>query len=206
MNYKQKLQPQSDQFIHAIRDELIGVLLFVAVIWGISVTGFFWTGLRDALALIPRHVAGLDGIVSMPFVHKNLGHLIGNSIPLVVLLSLLAGSRGNSWLIVAAIVVINGILLWMFGGSGLHIGASGLVMGLITCLISSGLFEQRPVPLAISLGVGLFYGTTLIWNLLPLSPGVSWTGHLFGAIAGVAVGYIFTRPATGSKRSIEGKL
>ena len=64
-------------------------------------------------------------------------------------------------------------------------------MGLITYLISSGLFEQRPLPLLISVIVALLYGTTLIWNLLPLSPGTSWTGHLYGAVAGVVAGYGF---------------
>lgn len=170
------------------------MLLFVGVIWAVSLAGIFWAPLRSSLALIPREFWGLDGIVTMPFVHQGLGHLLGNTIPLVVLLVLLAGSRGRSWMIVATIVVVNGVLLWVAGGAGAHIGASGLVMGLITYLISSGLFEQRPLPLLISVMVALFYGTTLIWNLLPLSPGTSWTGHLYGAAAGVVAGYAFASP------------
>ncbi len=180
--------------VHSIRDEIMGVLIFVSVIVAISIAGFVWEGLKNRLALLPRELAGLDGIVTMPLVHQGFSHLIGNLIPLVVLLILLAGSRGRSWLIVVAIVVINGVLLWLMGSAGAHIGASGLVLGLITYLISSGLFEQRPIPLLISIGVGLFYGSTLFWNLLPLSPGVSWTGHLFGAIAGVIAGYAFASP------------
>ena len=180
--------------IHSIKEELVGILVFVAVIWTVSLAGIFWEPLRITLALIPRKLAGLDGIVTMPFVHEGLGHLIGNTLPLLVLLALLAGSRGRSWVIVATIVVVNGVLLWLAGGTGAHSGASGLVMGLITYLISSGLFEQRPIPLIISVVVAFFYGTTLIWNLLPLSPGTSWTGHLFGAIAGVVAGYAFASP------------
>lgn len=183
-----------DSHVHLIRDEIVGVLIFVAVIWVVSLIGFSWEGLKVSLALIPRKLAGLDGIVTMPLVHQGFAHLIGNTVPLVVLLILLAGSRGRTGMIVATIVVINGVLLWLMGSAAAHIGASGLVLGLITYLISSGLFEQRPIPLLISLGVGLFYGSTLFWNLLPVSPDVSWTGHLFGAIAGVIAGYAFASP------------
>ncbi len=191
--------------IHSIREEIGGILVLVGIIWAVSVVGFFWEPVRSTLALIPRELRGLDGIITMPFVHQGLGHLIGNTIPLLVLLALLAGSRGRSWAIVATIVVINGVLLWLAGGAGAHIGASGLVMGLITYLISSGLFEQRPLPLLISVVVALLYGTTLIWNLLPLSPGISWTGHLYGAIAGVVAGYAFaSRPF--SQRIKQGEI
>lgn len=183
--------------VHLIRDEIGGVLIFVAIIWAVSLIGFSWEGLKVGLALIPRRIAGLDGIVTMPLVHDGFAHLIGNTIPLAILLILLAGSRGRTGSVVATIVIINGVLLWLLGGSAAHIGASGLVLGLITYLISSGLFEQRPIPLLISLGVGLFYGSTLVGNLLPGTPGVSWTGHLFGAIAGVIAGYAFASPATG---------
>jgi len=179
--------------IHSIQEEIVGVLLFIGAIWIVSVTGFFWPTLRTQLALIPREFWGLDGIVTMPFVHQGFGHLIGNTIPLLVLLMLLAGSRGRTGIIVVSIVMVNGALLWLAGGAGAHIGASGLVMGLITYLISSGLFE-RPLPLLISAIVAFLYGTTLIWNLLPLSPGTSWTGHLFGAIAGMMAGYVYASP------------
>lgn len=178
--------------VRSIKEEVVGVGVFIGVVWAVSLFGIFWKPLRVMLALIPREFGGLDGIVTMPFVHQGFGHLIGNTIPLFVLLALLAGSRGRSWVIVATIVIINGVLLWLIGGSGAHIGASGLVMGLITYLISSGLFEKRPLPLLISVVVALLYGTTLIWNLLPLSPGTSWTGHLYGAVAGVVAGYAFT--------------
>ena len=190
-----KNEEQSRSHSHSIKDEIAGVLAFVIAIWVVSIAGFWWKPIVETLALVPRTPSGLPGILTMPLVHKDFGHLIGNSIPLVILLMLLAGSRGRSWLITGAIVVVGGSLLWLFGGSGPHIGASGLVLGLITYLISSGLFERRLVPMIVSLVVGLMYGWTLLWNLIPTgTPEISWTGHVFGAIAGVIAGYAFASP------------
>ena len=122
---------------------------------------------------------------------------MSNSVPLVILLTLLAGSRARSWLIVAAIVAVGGLLLWVIGRSETNrIGASLLVFGLITFLIASGLlFERRPLPVAIAVVVGLLYGTTLMAGILPwIGPRhVSWQGHLAGAVGGIVVAYALTR-------------
>jgi membrane associated rhomboid family serine protease len=84
----------------------------------------------------------------------------------------------------------------------LHIGASLLIFGLISFLIASGLFfERRPVPVIVALVVGFLYGMTLIAGVLPRLGGgdrVSWDGHLCGALAGVFVAYMLTRPRAGS--------
>jgi membrane associated rhomboid family serine protease len=38
------------------------------------------------------------------------------------------------------------------------------------------------------------YGTTLLFGLVP-TPGVSWQGHLFGAIGGVVAARALHKPA-----------
>ena len=50
----------------------------------------------------------------MPFLHTNFDHLLGNTIPLIVLLFLLISSRKDAWLAVGCIVVGSGGLLWIF--------------------------------------------------------------------------------------------
>ncbi len=96
----------------------------------------------------------------------------------------------------ASIIVLGGLLTWVVGSQGKHVGASGLVFGLVTFLISSGFFEKRVVPIAIALLVGLLYGTSLIRGLIPVFPSgnehISWAGHWCGAVAGVAVAYMLT--------------
>jgi membrane associated rhomboid family serine protease len=115
----------------------------------------------------------------------------------------LAGSTARSWLVVAAIILGGGMLLWLFGRSATHIGASGLIYGLIAFLILSGLCELRKVPLIVAVAVGFLYGGTLIGGVLPRSSStISWDGHLFGAIAGGLTAYVLTKRRNKSESPI----
>jgi membrane associated rhomboid family serine protease len=119
---------------------------------------------------------------------------LSNTIPLFVLLALLAGSNARSWEIVAEVVLLGGLLLWLVGRPATHIGASGLIFGLITFLIVSGIREKRIVPLVVCLVVGFLYGGALIWGIIPrFGSHGSWDGHLCSALAGGIVAYALTR-------------
>jgi membrane associated rhomboid family serine protease len=138
------------------------------------------------LGLLPRTVKGLIGIISCPFIHANLFHIISNSIPLFVLLSITAVFfKRNSYYIVVLIIVLGGIMVWIFGRSSYHVGASGLVYGLAAFLIAFGVYKKKIIPLIVSLFIAFTYGISMLVGLLPVFPGVSWEGHLFGAVAGV---------------------
>jgi len=169
--------------VHRIREELPAVILFIGLIWLVFALDYFLP--LENYGVIPREPEGLIGIIAMPFLHGNLGHIMGNTVPLAVLLTLLAGSRANSRLIVVVIVLLGGVLLWLLGrGNSLHLGASGLVFGLAVFLIVSGLLERRLIPLLIT-GIVLFlYGSTLLAGVMPGQKGVSWDGHLLGGLAG----------------------
>lgn len=178
---------------HTIRQELSGVVAFIGVIWGVFVVSQFIPGL-DYCGVVPRTLVGLRGIPAMPFLHADLHHILSNTFPLFVLLALLAGSRARSWEVVVDIVLLGGALLWLFGRPATHIGASGLIFGLIAFLVLSGLLEKRLVPLVIAVMVGFIYGGTLVFGVLPqFGSNISWDGHLFGAVAGGIVAYALTR-------------
>jgi membrane associated rhomboid family serine protease len=81
---------------HSVGDEVRGVLVFVAAIWGVFALDFALP-LSEWFALIPRDIGRLPGIVAIHFLHAGWGHLLANTVPLIVLLTLLAGSRANSW-------------------------------------------------------------------------------------------------------------
>lgn len=170
---------------HSVRQELRGVLVFVGFVWFVFVLGLVLPFSINSFGVTPRSLIGLIGIPLMPFLHADLMHLLSNSVPLTTLLLLLAGSKANSWAIVIQIVLLGGGLLWLFGRPATHVGASGLIYGLIAFLFVSGFLERRAVSLVIAILVGFLYGGTLLAGIVPdLGSHISWEGHLFGAVAG----------------------
>jgi len=180
-------------YAHKIREEAIAIAIFIAVIWIVFGLDRFLP--LEQLGLIPRKFSGLIGIISMTFLHIDLGHIIGNTLPLTTLLALLAGSRADSRKVVVLVTVLGGILLWLFGRDSIHIGASLLIFGLASFLVVSGLLEKRTVPMVISVFVALFYGTTMLSGISPWQTGVSWEGHLLGGIAGALSAWILVKKA-----------
>ena len=180
---------------HTVGQELKGIAIFVGIVWGAFILNWIVYLIDfNSFGLVPRTLWGAVGIVSMPFLHVGWGHLLGNTVPLLILLALLAGSKARSWEIVAEIVIAGGVLLWIFGRNATHVGASGLIYGLVAFLIISGLLERRIIPLIVSFAVGILYGGTLIWGVLPGTDfQVSWDGHLCSAIAGGLVAWLLTR-------------
>lgn len=173
---------------HTIKRDFFSVAAFVAIIWAVFFLDRFLP--LEQYGLVPRDIHGLVGIVAMPFLHGDLAHIVSNTVPLAVTLFLLAGSRSNSGAIVLLITIIGGIALWTFGREARHIGASGLVFGLIAFHIFAGVFEKRIKTIFIALLVGGLYAGTLVKGVMPMQEGVSWDGHLFGALAGALVALI----------------
>lgn len=177
--------------VHTIKRNLMGVAFFIAVIWVVFALDTFLP--LENLGLVPRTFRGLFGIIAMPFLHGDFKHLLGNTIPLAVTMMLLAGSRANSGVIVILITLFCGIGLWLFGRTAIHIGASGVVFGLIAFHVFAGFFEKRLQSLVISIVVGLLYASTFLQGVLPFQHGVSWESHLIGAIAGAFVALLASR-------------
>lgn len=177
--------------VHTIKRDLLGVALFIGLIWFVFALDYFLP--LESFGLVPRTLRGLPGIIAMPFLHGDFTHLLSNTVPLAVTMLLLAGSRANSGAIVAIITILCGVGLWIFGRTALHIGASGVVFGLITFHVFAGIFEKRLQSIIISVVVGLLYFSTLLQGIVPFQQGVSWEGHLIGAIVGAMVALLVSR-------------
>ena len=177
--------------VHTFKRDITGIAALVGVIWFVFLLDRVLP--LEQLGLVPRTARGLIGIIAMPFLHGDFSHLLGNTVPLVVTLLLLAGSRANSQFIVVVIALLCGIGLWLFGRPALHIGASGVVFGLIAFHVFAGIFEKRLRSVVIAIIVGFLYASTLLKGIAPFQEGVSWEGHLIGAIAGAFVALMSAR-------------
>jgi membrane associated rhomboid family serine protease len=156
---------------------------FVAVLWLIELLG--WGLELERFGVRPRQWIGLPGILVAPLLHASFVHLVANSPPLVVLgtvmlqLYPLAAFR-----VLPAIYLGPGIAVWLFAREGVHVGASGLVYGLVAYVFVAGLIRRERRAIAASLLVAFMYGT-LVWGVLPIRPGVSWETHLAAGLIGV---------------------
>ncbi|WP_127783552.1 rhomboid family intramembrane serine protease [Rhodococcus sp. X156] len=173
----------------------VTIALFVAALWVIqgvnSATGDELTD--DGIE--PRAVSGLDGILWAPLLHADFGHLQSNTVPLLVLgfaVLVLAGLL--RFVLVSAIIwLVSGVGVWLFGEPDtVVVGASGLVFGYLAYLIVSGIFTRSLLQLAVGVVVLVLYGS-LLWGVFPGAPGVSWQGHLFGAVGGVVAASAMAR-------------
>lgn len=167
------------------------LVAFVAALWVLQATNWI-TGysLNPAFGLIPRHLGGLDGVIAMPLLHGSFAHLMANTPPLLVMGGLLVATTTRALLPVNAIVVgLGGGLVWVFGSSAIHIGASGLLFGWFGFLVTRGFVDRSLITLGAALVVGVLYGS-ILWGVLPGQPGVSWEAHLFGAFAGAAAAFL----------------
>ena len=173
---------------------LLLVGLVVAVMWVVEIVDTVPGTPFDRWGIRPRTVRGLLGIPLAPFLHSGFGHLFANTIPFLVLGTVIAfGDVGRFVRVAAIVMVTSGLGTWLFGASfSIHLGASGLVFGFLTYLVTRGIFARNVWWLVGGVVVLIFYGG-ILWGLLP-RPGVSWSGHVFGAIGGVLAAYLIHAP------------
>lgn len=164
---------------------------FVALLWLVYIiesttdTSFYYLG------VYPRTLKGLVGIFLMPIIHSGFKHLIGNTIPLIVMgTGILYFYRSLGYKVFIIIWVISGLCVWIGGRESYHIGASGIVYGLASFLFFSGLIRRDVRLAALSLVIVFLYGG-MIWGVLPIWPAISWEGHLFGGVAGVVCAFLY---------------
>ena len=158
----------------------------VLLLW--LVKGLEWSLMMDfgSFGILPRTLDGAKGILLSGFIHGDFFHLISNTIPLVLLGGTIIYFYHNKSLrIILLLYLLTGGLVWLFARSAYHIGASGLVYGMLSFLLFGGFIRRDRQTLAISFTVLILYGGSMFGGLVPGDPRISWESHLIGFLVGV---------------------
>ncbi len=176
--------------ISLMRVNFPDALSIVGVLWIIQIINALLHYHLNILGIYPRHILGLIGLPFFSFLHASFNHLFFNSIPLVILLDLLLlGGKQKLICISVSIILISGITTWLFGRRAIHVGASGVIMGYWGYLLVSA-YQYPSITTAVLMLLCLYYFGGLVTNFFPTEERVSWEGHIFGFLAGIATLYI----------------
>lgn len=164
------------------------LLAFVGMMWFVWLLDAVSPGAGSAVGvgIVPRTWSGLYGIPVAPFIHANFDHVLSNSVPIILLGSLIL-LRGVAELIFVVLVsgLVGGFGTWLFGsGNAQHIGASGVVFGFFGYLLFRTAFDRRLSSAVVTLVVAGAYGTAMAYSLIPRDA-ISWSGHFFGFVGGL---------------------
>jgi membrane associated rhomboid family serine protease len=173
--------------------QLIPVIGMAALMWGQEIVDQLPGVNLDQYGIRPRSAEGLLGIVTAPFLHGGFDHLIANTGAFLVLGSLIALTTRKFLPVTIGVALIGGFATWLVAAANTnHIGASGLVYGFAAFLVAWGVLTRKLLSLVVSIVVVIMYGGIVV-GVLPGQPGISWQGHLFGALAGVVMAFVLRR-------------
>lgn len=170
---------------------LLLVAAMIALMWVTEALDLLPGVSLDRYGIHPRDADGLPEIVSAPFLHVGFGHLISNTVPFAIMGAAIAlGGLARVAIVTAVVALVSGLGTWLIAPADtVHLGASGLVFGYATYLVSRGVLTRRFVDLGVGALVVVVWGIGLAQGLLPQDH-ISWQAHLFGAIGGVCAASI----------------
>ena len=179
---------------HRQREGLVLLTAIVLLMWLMEAINSIDSNRLNHDGIYSRNVDRFWGILTAPFIHASFQHLIDNTIPFVFLGLIIAmHGAGRLLLVTGFIIVIGGLGTWVIGPGGTStIGASGVVFGYATYLLTRGFFDRSIWELGVGMVVGVIWGAVLISSLVPHN-GISWQAHLCGGIAGVIVAWRLSR-------------
>lgn len=183
-----------------IKPAAITIGAFGAVLVVVQIVNMILGYRLNAEGIVPRTLGGLWGVLDAPFLHGGWGHLISNLIPLLIFGFLILVSGLRQFVAVTVLVwLISGIGVWLTAPShSVTVGASTLVFGWLAFLVLRGFFSRHFAQIAVGIVLLALWGG-IFWGLLPGKEGISWQGHLFGALGGALAAFLVAR-ADGPRR------
>ena len=169
-----------------LRGSVRMTLSFVSLIWVIKIMEFAFDLDFSEFGILPRTLNGSIGIITGPLIHGDIFHLLSNTFPVLILgMGILYFYHGIAPAVLTMIYLMTGFWVWIAAREAYHIGASGLVYGMLTFLLLSGFMRKDRNTLALSFVILFLYGGSFFAGIVPEESHISWESHLMGAIAGI---------------------
>ncbi len=151
-----------------------------------------WNHLDNARwGVYPREQFGLLGVLTSPFIHSGWSHLFSNLPPLFIAAVMMIYFYPRiAYQSIFFIYLLTGGFVWIMARQVYHVGASGVVYGLIAFIAWSGIFRRNRRSLALATIILVLYGG-IYATTEPIKEGISWESHLLGAFAGIFTAYYF---------------
>lgn len=168
-------------------------LSFIIMMWTVHFISLIFDLDLGNFGINPRTSSGIPGILTAPFIHANIKHLLSNTIPMIGMLTIMVmfypRVAVKSFLMIYA---LTGLSVWCFGRPVYHIGASGVVYGLVAFVFWSGVFRRSLKSIVLALIIVILY-TPMFAGILPNQEGISWESHLLGAFVGVFTSFYYKK-------------
>ena len=178
--------------MNKVISKVIVPIYMVLALWVVHILKLSFNLNLNGYGVIARDWSGAKGILTSPFVHGSIHHLMSNSVPLFFLTTMIiVFYRKVAYQSILLIYVLTGVAVWLFSRPYVsHVGASGVVYGLVSFVFWSGLFRRNIKSIMLALVVTLLYSGYFL-GVLPTQKGISWESHLYGAFVGILVAYWF---------------
>lgn len=182
-----------------LRTALLTTSALLAVIWAVEIVNLATDYSLLDYGITPRRREELPDVLTAPYVHISLGHIIGNTLPLAVL-GFLCATRGFGRFAAVTLIVsvVGGLGVWLISPANTTTaGASILVFGYFGYLLVRGFVDRRIFDILLAFAITSVYGWTMLWGVFPSTPSISWQGHVFGFVGGVAAAFTLRRDREG---------
>jgi len=177
------------------KDDIFQQLIFpigtVVLMWLVKIIEVTKGTKFTRWGIFPRDWDGFIGIFTAPFIHSDWQHLMSNSLPMLMLMGIvMVFYKRVAIPSIIIITILTGFTVWLFARESYHIGASGVVYGLVAFLAWTGIFRRNLKSIILSLVILVMYGG-YFHGIVPTKEGVSWESHLFGGMVGIFTAFLF---------------
>ncbi len=179
------------QTLNLMQQNALPAFYIICIFWLIYFIDVLLNHRLLRLGIYPRHILGLPGILFNTFLHGNFEHLFFNSIPLFVLIDFVLIEGWHQFITISVfIILVGGLLLWLFGRKGIHVGASALISGYFGYLITNAYHHPSISAIVLAIICVYYFGGILL-GLFPQQDRTSWEGHVCGFLSGIASALLF---------------